>query len=656
MGGDRGVVRPATSSRWRRFAGPGGLVAWTLLGVCLVLARQVEHGVRLEFDSANYISAAHNLLSGSSGQPLLLRHDGGIFSAHAPLYPALLAVAGFGVFDPLDVAGPLNAVLFGAMVWICGTFLRRRLAAPVWAQCGCAAIAVNPLLVDTAATAMPTTGIALLTACVLIWTAERDLRWRRVALTAVFSALACLMHYTGVALLAVASIALLLPIGCLGIRQRWARAAVCATVGLAPLGLWLLRNQLLTGTLTGYNEFQVVRDPIRIYQDIGDELTKWVFLELAIDGWLGTGWAALALVAFVVSFAFYVVRRDRVRAEVRRSLLVFGGFVLAHSALLATFTAWVFQTRYLTPVYFPVLAVVWFVVNAFRQTAGPRADGRYVRTAGGSWIAVAIALTWLAYQGAMHKHAIVARNTNGWYYDGPRWRESEVLRHLDAMVANNRVQTNDQASAQVYLYSRVRPERYSCSGAGLGVEDSYLLWLEQVPDHCLLAGRDETFAMSGWDLVADFADGVLLRFNAASDATLADAVWAHFAPSGQPAHQAFWTVHLDGGRLVYRKRPCAATDTAPRFFVHVRARSNEALPPHRRAVGFDSLDFDFADRGLTLPGVSRRCVAFVELPRYPLAGVYTGQFVQEQLWAVQVDFDAEGGAPTLRRRPQPDEF
>lgn len=75
MGGDR--VGPATSFRWRRFAAPGGLVVWTVLGVCLVFARQVEYGVGLEFDSANYISAARNLLSGSKGEPLLLRHDGG---------------------------------------------------------------------------------------------------------------------------------------------------------------------------------------------------------------------------------------------------------------------------------------------------------------------------------------------------------------------------------------------------------------------------------------------------------------------------------------------------------------------------------------------------------------------------------------------------
>ena len=616
-------------------------MVWTVLGVCLVLARQVEYGVGLEFDTANYVSAARSL---SGGQ--LLRHDeGAFFVAHAPLYPVLLAVAGFGVFDPLDVAGPLNAVLFGAMVWICGTFLRRRLGHPVWAQCGCAAIAVNPRLVDTAATAMPTTGIALLTTCVLICAAERDLRWRRVVLTTVFAALACLMHYTSVALLAVASMALLLPIGHLGFRQRWARAAVCATAGLAPLGLWLLRNQLLTGTLTGIGEFQTARDPTRTLQDIGEELTKWVFLELPIERWLGTGQAALALVvAFVVSFAFYVVRRERARAEVGRSLLVFGGFVLAHSALLAAVVGWVFQTRYLAPVYFPFLAVIWLVFDAAFDKNGRSARGC------GSWIAVAIASTWLAYQGAMHKSTIVARNISGWHYDGPRWRESEALRHLGPMVANNRVHTI--TSIPAFLYSGIRPRLYNCLGTRLAEpgsrENSYLLWLEQVPDPCLRVGRHETFAMPGWDLVADFADGALLRFNPASEATLADAVWAHYTPNGQPGRQAVWDLRLDGRRLVYVKSPCGIADTAPLFFVHIDARASNTLPPHRRHWGFDNLDFQFAQRGLDLPGDPRRCVAIVELPRYPLANLHTGQFDEQPLWTAHFEFNGDDGASALR--------
>jgi len=249
----------------------------------------------------------------------------------------------------------------------------------------------------------------------------------------------------------------------------------------------------------------------------------------------------------------------------------------------------------------------------------------------------------------MHESAIVERNARGFHYDGPRWRNSEALRHLDAITTNNRVHTVE--GPPVFFHTRTRPRWYGCHHRRFGQEGDYLLWLEQVPDPCLRKGREETFAMSGWDLVADFADGVLLRFNAASDATLADAVWAHFVPSGHPAREAFWTLHLDARRLTYAKTPCAAADTAPRFFAHVQARHNRALPPHRQDSGFDNLDFAFADRGLALPGGSRRCVAFVALPRYPLASLRTGQFTEEderELWTARIDFDADDGASALR--------
>ena len=622
--------------------------------MCLVLARQVEFGVGLGFDSANYVNAARNL---ASGQPLLQHHQELPFAAQGPLYPVLLVVAGFGVFDPLQVAGPLNAVLFGAVVLVCGAFLRRRLAMrPIWAQFGCAAVAVSPPLVDFAAMAMPTAGFALLVACALVCVAEADLGWRRVALAAVFSALACLMRYTGVALVATVSVALLLPSGSIGIRQRRARAAVYATVALVPLGMWLLRNHLLTGTLTGISDHGAV-DMNVVFQTIGDQMAKWVFLELQIERWFGAGW--VALVGFAASFAFFVVvRRKRIRAEARRSLLVFGGYVLAHCALLSATVAWTFEPRYLAAVYVPVLVVVWLAIGAAFPATRRWGGGRSMRSCAVGVVVVAmlaVTSTWLAYQGAMNKTRIVERNTHGFFYDGLRWRDSEALRHLDAITSNNRVFTH--ISVPVFFHTRTRPHGYACQHVGFGREGDYLLWFEQVPDPCLHAGRDETFAMPGWGLVRDFADGVLLRFNAASDATLADAVWAHFVPSDRPPeHEAFWTLHLDARRLVYAKTPCDVADTATRFFVHVQARSNRALPPHRQDFGFDNLDFAFTHRGLALPGGSRRCVAVVELPRYPLASLRTGQFDERderELWSARIDFDADDGAAALR--PQSDD-
>ena len=234
--GDRGRLSRMANSRWRRLATPAGLAALCLLGAGLVLARQIELGVGLGFDSAHYVHLAGQLLA---GEPLL-RLDGMAFTNWPPFFSVMLAAASVGVFDPLDVAGPLNATLFGVMVLLCGTFLHRRLAAtPLLAWCGCAAIAVSPTLVDHAATALPTQLFSLLIAGALICVAERDPGWRRLLLAAACAALACLTRYSGVALLAVVC-AMLLGSSELRWPKRVMRAATFAIIAFAPLGLWLL--------------------------------------------------------------------------------------------------------------------------------------------------------------------------------------------------------------------------------------------------------------------------------------------------------------------------------------------------------------------------------------------------------------------------------
>ena len=87
------------------------LIAGTaVLGVALVLAREATYGVWLPGrDSLQYIAAARNLLAGRG----LTGYEGAAFTTWPPGYPLLLAAASLGVFEPVKVAGPLNAALFG---------------------------------------------------------------------------------------------------------------------------------------------------------------------------------------------------------------------------------------------------------------------------------------------------------------------------------------------------------------------------------------------------------------------------------------------------------------------------------------------------------------------------------------------------------------
>ena len=89
-----------------------------------------------------------------------------------------------------------------------------------------------------------------------------------------------------------------------------------------------------------------------------------------------------------------------------------------------------------------------------------------------------------------------------------------------------------------------------------------------------------------------------------------------------PAAPRDFAVHLLGDKLLYRRTPCAATDVQAEFFLHVIPAVAADLPAHRRAQGFDSLDFDFRTHGLA---ADRWCRAVVSLPAYEIARIRTGQ-------------------------------
>ena len=107
------------------------------------------------------------------------------------------------------------------------------------------------------------------------------------------------------------------------------------------------------------------------------------------------------------------------------------------------------------------------------------------------------------------------------------------------------------------------------------------------------------------------------------------------AASTAPAARSGWDVYADGKTLTYLKSPCAESDTRGRFLLSVYPQNLADIPPERRALGHESLNFDFKRWGITFGG---KCMIRRALPPYGVSRVETGQWIPggERLWTAEL--------------------
>ena len=358
---------PAPSGR-RRAPGvlPGGyalfLVAVSVLAAALALAREVTHGPALHWDTINYLAVARNLLAGEG----FLNYDGTPYTLWPPLYPLLLAAAGFGVLDPLPVVGPLNAGLLGLTVFVVGRYLRRRLESRFLAVWAPVVLALSLPLTELAWWGLSETLFVLLATLALIGADDflREGRRSSSALAAVSASLALLTRYLGIGVVAVTALAVLFRTED-SRRTRARRFLLVGLVGVGPTAPWLLRNLRLTGEVTGGQPPAAGGLQPDLLSDLLGGLASWTRFEWHSPALLPT----LLLAALVAVLA---ARREAVRGPTGdraadrgsrwQPAALFGGFALAHAVALAasgTLAGIDFQARYLDVAYpaFVVAAV-----------------------------------------------------------------------------------------------------------------------------------------------------------------------------------------------------------------------------------------------------------------------------------------------------------
>lgn len=611
------------------------LIFLSLIGAGLALALHGRNGVLLDWDSVNYISVADSLLAGEGFR----QFNGLLYRDWPPLYPLLLAAPGLAGVDPYPWAGGLNALAFALTIFVVGQGLRRHLTSRWLLLGGCLAAALAYPLTRQAAFALTETIFILFTLLALL-AAERFLNMeRRSALlwSALFTALACLTRYLGLSLVVVIVLLLVLQAG-VPLRQRAQRIGLYAILALAPIGLWMLRNYLLFGALTGRRSYDVVTFTESLTQT-GAVLSDWTAWGLLVSGvspsWLSTALnflPAAILLVLAAALIYGLIAAGRGGGPTRRDLrplYVFGLFALVYLIMfnavahMATFNTNL--SRYILPAWLPLLMTALIALDRFRQYLRERGTDESRRILAGLyrwrfWLRNALFLAfilWLGWQIFLNGQQIV-RAWDGDTESHSAWADNDLGRYLrESARPDSWEWVLSNLPAATYIFGG-RPQHQAelpyamldltqwLAAGDLGPATVYVAWYYGSPEeHHYGYDHQDLRDLPTAETIAEFDSGVLLRLRRAAEPGLA------------------YRVNLHGNRVFYRKSPCFPSDASSYFFLHIYPMDPQILPADRQEYGFVGEDFQLEDFGRREQG---RCYMEQELPAYPIREIRTGQY------------------------------
>ena len=664
------------------------LAALAILGAVLVLLHEVTYGVALSWDSVTYIATARNLLAGSG---FTLPYDGTNYVDWAPLFPMLLALASLFVFDPHDVAGLVNAAAFGLTIFVVGLWLRSRIEPRFLVVSGCLAVMLSPPLVKNATFAMTETVFILFATLALVETEKCLNTGRRSFLvsSAIFTALACLTRYIGVSIVITVLLLLVFRRNKTFLEKAQYIAAY-SLISVMPIGIWMLRNVLLSGTLTGHSRSSpafTLTTFRRTWRQTLDALAGWAFplLEPVPAGAAVAVGVALLAIALTVGYGLVRLRREAEPQPNWNTLVLFGAFAwiyLAFFVVAASSTPIQGSFRHFCPAYIPLLFVAVFALDKSLRHVEKR---RLLETVG-DWlrartfirgscrisllaVVVAVALSlWLAGSAVVTARGIQYANGDGLWsssLSSARFANSEVLQYMRAHPVTGWVYSND--SFAVYIHTdglakytvlheteqRLVQAVRECASATAGFQcdpplhrehrliqavgeqaaadyDVHIVWFYDVRRHLYDYDSFDLRALPGVETVAELADGVVLRVTP-----------GHFDMDRYLANkEALLTALIkEAGEPVIRstfdvyvndKELIYVTDTCSQDDRDALFSLHWAPTDKAHLPAYwKEYGFNVRDFRLEEYGVKSggRCVAVVALPEYDISQIKTGQFV-----------------------------
>ena len=510
------------------------VIVMAVLGAVHVLVRTSTYGAGIGADSVSYLSTAANLIAGEGLQDF----RGAGLLPWPPLFPLLLAAMGLVGIEPLDAGRLVNVASCGLIILVSGLWLRRRLRSPFLAMGAVLALATSYPLGYFSSFILTDAIFVLFTLLALMRMesfSNRNVRWKPLVLAALFTALAALTRYAGIAVVVTGVLMLLLYAGGT-LAERLNRAAVYGAISAIPVGAVFARNYLLFGDYD--RKATRIGQPLLTSLEQAAALFHEAVMPANVPDWIGASllWSfALAVSAGVAICVYTAVGQRASPSPSRRSLRIFNVaeparplavFSLVYLTFILLVVSWVgnpsgIAMRFLLPLYVSLLLLGAWLFDRLCHIGAH--DWRRVA----KWTAASLILiVCLGHFGLWARKSLdlttEALKTGfvGDTFNTVRWDQSDTIAYLRANPVDGRVYCNRFGLLHSLLaletginvrgkYPTLPEKRQSLAG----IEDgAYVVWLKPAEVHSSYDFNDADLrALPGVETVAEPSDGVIFR-------------------------------------------------------------------------------------------------------------------------------------------------
>jgi hypothetical protein len=328
-------------------------------------------------DSVHYVMGGQSILAGTGYS----RFSGGgeikPITGFPPFYSMILAVIGLTKVDFFEGARILNAILFGASIFLTGLLIHSYTKS-IWASLiGGGLILTSLSLVDIYAMVM-TEPLYIFLSLLAFFGLSKYLNTYSLSflfLAGIVAGLSILTRYVGLSLVAAGALSILL-LSTTRWRKRLVDCILLAGISLAPLFFWLRRNMAIGGTAVNRDLIYHPMDPI-LFRAFVAEIASWFVprilgfsrpLRNVLVGVLSLPWPILF---YWHEMRDFIQKKDKSKKDfwalpwILAFYVVFYLIILVlNSTLLDAGTSIGAPSRYLAPVYVAVVQIFVIAVHS----------------------------------------------------------------------------------------------------------------------------------------------------------------------------------------------------------------------------------------------------------------------------------------------------